>query len=200
MSVLPENKKNRKEADLILMNVYQKATLAPEEMAPYSNVYAYWECEKGHLWKARINNRANGTGCPYCEGKRPVKGENDLLTLYPEIAAEWHTVMNSKPPECFFPNSNKRAFWCCSSCGMTWEARIDHRVDGRGCPFCAGSRPIPGKTDFRTIYPQLAEQWDQEENGEKHPEDFTTKSHYKAHWKCGKGHKWAAPIYKSPMV
>ena len=39
-------------------------------------------------------------------------------------------------------------------------ATILNRVQGNGCPFCSGKRPVPGKTDFATLHPELAEEWD----------------------------------------
>ena len=30
----------------------------------------WWKCEKGHEWQAVVANRANGTGCPYCAGRK----------------------------------------------------------------------------------------------------------------------------------
>lgn len=29
------------------------------------------------------------SGCPYCAGKRPIKGETDLATMHPELIIDW---------------------------------------------------------------------------------------------------------------
>ena len=41
-----------------------------------SNMKVWWKCKKGHVWKAKICNRAIGKGCPYCAGKVPHLNKN----------------------------------------------------------------------------------------------------------------------------
>ena len=41
--------------------------LTPKEVFSHTNKSFWWKCPIcGHSWKARINNRANGRGCPNC--------------------------------------------------------------------------------------------------------------------------------------
>ena len=50
-----------------------------------------WKCREGHEWEARVQERTRegrGTGCPYCNGRLPVEGVNDLRTLFPELAQQ----------------------------------------------------------------------------------------------------------------
>lgn len=170
---------------------------SPDQIRPFSNRYAFWQCSRGHTWKSRINNRVlKQTGCPYCSGKMPIVGENDLKSLYPALAEQWHSTRNDSKPEEYLPKSNKKVWWHCPVCGKDWKAAIHHRVEGTGCPYCDGKRPIPGKTDFKTLYPVLALQWDDDANGSCRPENYTTKSHHRAHWICDKGHTWEASIEK----
>jgi len=37
-----------------------------------SKLNVYWVCPKNpnHIWQARVNNRSNGSKCPYCQGGR----------------------------------------------------------------------------------------------------------------------------------
>ena len=164
----------------------------PEKYRPHSNASVWWECEQGHTWKARINNRVSrGTGCPYCAGKLPIKGENDLMTLHPELAGEWGPD-NTDSPDSFLPQSMKKVQWKCAL-GHTWTARISHRVNGRGCPYCAGNLVIPGVTDLATLYPEVAAQWDNNRN-DMTPSDYTAQSHARVWWLCDQGHSWQAPI------
>jgi DNA-directed RNA polymerase subunit RPC12/RpoP len=46
--------------------------LKPEDLMPHSGKKVWWMCKKGHEWKASLDNRSRGTGCPYCAGKRKV--------------------------------------------------------------------------------------------------------------------------------
>ena len=41
--------------------------LGPDSVFAYSNKSYWWKCIKcGHSWKAKVNNRSNGRGCPNC--------------------------------------------------------------------------------------------------------------------------------------
>lgn len=40
--------------------------LIPNQVTPGSGKKVWWLCERGHEWEARVTDRSNGTGCPYC--------------------------------------------------------------------------------------------------------------------------------------
>ncbi len=44
--------------------------LKPDGVTAGSGKTAWWLCDKGHEWKARIGSRSRGTGCPYCAGRK----------------------------------------------------------------------------------------------------------------------------------
>ena len=44
-------------------------------------------CPQGHEWKAVVNSRARGMGCPYCAGQKPT-AERNFATKYPELVEE----------------------------------------------------------------------------------------------------------------
>lgn len=66
--------------------------LDPKTIKPMSDKEAWWTCSFGHTWRAVVKSRTKGHGCPYCTGRKPVTGENDLATLNPELAKEWHPI------------------------------------------------------------------------------------------------------------
>ena len=83
-----------------------------------------------------LNLCLNGTGCPYCAGKKVLKGYNDLKTVNPTLAKEWNYEKNNGlTPEDVMPNSNKKVWWKCSK-GHEWQAMVINRNKGRGCPKC----------------------------------------------------------------
>ena len=169
----------------------------PEEYLPYSNKRVSWVCENGHQWEEKINNRTvNGTTCPYCNGSRPIPGTNDLGTLYPWLEKQWDSEANGDlKPSNVFPKSNRRVSWICEQ-GHKWEAKIYHRTDGQGCPYCAGQKPILGETDLDTLEPAISRQWHPTQNGNRRPSEFTRFSHFGAIWPCDEGHEYTAPIYR----
>lgn len=119
----------------------KNGTLRPEQVAIGSNQKVWWKCEKGHEWFAAICRRTmQGSGCPYCNNKRVLAGFNDLQTLMPEIAKEWHTVLNGKlTPDQVTVGSTRRVWWQCPY-GHIWKAVVSSRTGKQktGCPVCAG--------------------------------------------------------------
>ena len=117
-------------------NYEKNGDLNPLELTAFSNRKVWWKCEKGHEWEAKIQNRSNGTNCPYCSGKQVLKGFNDLATLYPEVAKEWHPTKNENLKPCdVAPQSHRKVWWKCEK-GHEWQATIADRNAGRGCPIC----------------------------------------------------------------
>ena len=157
----------------------------------------WWICERGHEWKAAVYSRASGgCGCAVCAGKVVVTGENDLNSIYPDIAAEWHPTKNRPlTPQQVTPYSNRKAWWVCPL-GHEYMSVIAHRAEKRyGCPYCAGQRVLKGFNDLETLEPELARQWHPELNGELTPDQVTTSSHKKIWWQCQNDHVWKAVIY-----
>ena len=115
--------------------------LTPENIMPGSHTVVWWKCRNGHTWQASPNHRiSKGRGCPCCcHNPQVLHGNNDLLTVYPEIAFEWHPIKNgSLSPSQVTANSSQRVWWKCSK-GHEWKTTVNHRADGSGCPKCAKS-------------------------------------------------------------
>jgi len=175
-------------------NYEKNGNIRPEHFAMSSGKKAWWKCQKGHEWQARIADRNSGKGCPYCSGQKVLKGSNDLQTINPALAKEWNYEKNNGlTPEDVMSNSGEKVWWKCSQ-GHEWQATISSRNSGNGCPYCSGRFAIKGKSDLQTINPRLAEEWNYEKNNGSTPADVTSNSHKKAWWKCSKGHEWQASI------
>lgn len=63
--------------------------LTPDKITFGSNKIMWWKGSCGHEWQASVKSRSIGEKCPICSGARAVEGINDLVTLKPELAAEW---------------------------------------------------------------------------------------------------------------
>ena len=121
---------------------YDKNAQLPETVLPGSHEKAWWRCEKGHSWQAMPFSRTKekGSGCPYCTGKKVLVGFNDLQSLRPKLAKEWHCSLNGElEPTDVTLGSNKKVWWCCGE-GHVWQAAVYSRTRARasGCPVCAG--------------------------------------------------------------
>ncbi len=166
----------------------------PKILTVGSEKKVWWKCGKGHEWQAMISNKNKGHGCPYCAGKKVLKGYNDLQTVNPTLAKEWNYEKNtSLKPENFTANSGQKVWWMCDK-GHEWNATIDSRSKGNGCPYCSGRKVLKGYNDLQTINLTLAKEWNYEKNNGLTPMDVTSNSNKKVWWQCSKGHEWQAKI------
>lgn len=177
---------------------YEKNDIDPKTLLPGSKEEVYWICKKcGNRWKATVVKRAlNGHGCRLCTNQEVVTGINDLATTHPEILREWDYEKNAVQPTEVAARSNKYYQWKCPKCGYEWAATLNNRI-GRnsGCPCCSGRVPHKGVNDFKTLYPEYAEDWDYDKNTDL-PEDYKPGSHHKAYWKCKKcEYEWYKTIH-----
>ena len=169
--------------------------LTAMDVLPHSNKKVWWKCSQGHEWQASVANRTKGNGCPYCAGKKVLKGYNDLQTVNPILAQEWNYEKNNGlTPADVMPNSDEKVWWKCKK-GHEWQVTISTRNSGSGCPYCSNRYPIKGETDLQTVNPLLAKEWNYEKNGKLKPENFTANSGQKVWWRCKKGHEWQATIH-----
>ena len=169
--------------------------MKPSDVKVHSHKKVWWHCKEGHDWKATVSQRSRGTDCPYCAGQRAISGETDLATINPAIVAEWHPTLNGDlKPSDVKVHSHKKVWWRCKE-DHEWRAVIYNRIEGNGCPYCAGKRPITGKTDLATINPAISAEWHPSLNGKLKPTDFTAQSGKKVWWRCKEDHEWQAVIY-----
>lgn len=175
----------------------KNSSLTPYNVTPRSHKDIWWICNNGHEWENSPDHRSgkNGTECPYCSGFYPSKDYN-LLVINPELCKEWNYNKNSKHPEEYTPNSNKKVWWKCkNNLKHEWITSINNRnTRGDGCPYCA-KRHLPSD-DYNLLIsnPKLCEEWDYAKNNKK-PEDYTPVSGVNVWWKCRDcSHEWEATI------
>lgn len=168
--------------------------LRSEDILPGSHRAVWWQCEHGHEWKASVKSRTEGTGCPVCSNRSIVSGVNDLQTLEPELAKEWHPVKNGglKPSQVGC-GTTRKVWWKCSK-GHEWQADIHSRVVGRDCPVCSGKVVVVGENDLATLYPDIVKEWHPTKNGKLTAQKVSAYSNRKVWWRCEKGHEWQSVI------
>ncbi|MBR2444342.1 MAG: hypothetical protein IKB27_02950 [Clostridia bacterium] len=175
-------------------NYERNKGLTPMDVLPNSNKKVWWKCSKDHEWESSINHRNNGRNCPYCAGKKVIKGYTDLQTTNPVLASEWNYEKNNGlTPAEVSSGSDKKVWWKCKK-GHEWQATISSRTQGANCPYCANQKAIKGFNDLQTINPNLAKEWNYEKNDELTPLDIMPNSNKKVWWKCKKGHEWQATV------
>jgi len=141
----------------------ENGPLKPEDVAANSRKRVWWTCQKGHIWRAAVENRVKSNSpCPYCSGQILMVGYSDLKTLYPQLAAQWHPTRNgSLGPEDVKPDSRKQVWWLCES-GHSFRETVAARTGTKhaGCPVCAGLSQkgprVGAKQPARVAYPAAA--------------------------------------------
>ena len=107
--------------------------LTSQDITEKSSIKAWWLGECGHEWEASPADRSRGRGCPYCAGRKVLKGFNDLETTNPELAKQWHPTKNGElTPKDLSKGSHKELWWLCPKCGREWTSS-PHDVGGCSC-------------------------------------------------------------------
>lgn len=176
--------------------------LFPDKLPINSNKKAAWKCSIcGNEWVAVIANRVKGHGCPECGKKlavirrmeKLIEKKGSLIENNPRLAKDWNYNRNGKLlPSQFTSSSNKKVWWMCSN-GHEWEATINSRNGGCGCPFCSG-RQTEKRKSVAAVQPDLVIEWDTERNKIK-PTECSPMSDKKIWWKCRTcGYEWEATV------
>lgn len=169
--------------------------LTPDHISYGSKQKVWWQCKEGHSWQAMVYTRTgSGVGCPACAGKVVQVGKNDLATLYPDLARQWHPTKNGNLiPKQVVPGSHRVVWWICEK-GHEWRAQIKSRVSGCGYPVCAGRQVVAGENDPAIQFPAIAAQWHPTKNGHLTPDQISPGTARKIWWLCEKGHEWQPSV------
>lgn len=164
----------------------------PIGQAPKVATGRWWTSEEcGHTWYSPVVHRANGGGCPFCDGKRVLIGFNDIATTHPDVADTWHPWLNPvHTPTSVVAGSDKMAWWVCPKKHAFW-AKIDSRIRlNAGCQFCTGHKVLLGYNDLLTTHPELCEEWHPTKNT-RTPTSVSAGSGVEVWWLCRNcSHEW----------
>ena len=120
--------------------------LTPDKVTSGMGIKVWWKCKKcGNDYASVVYSRKAGRGCPKCAIKVLGVGKtsaalktNSLVDKYPELVEE--ISIEDNPGINIYrlaAGSKKEIVWQCKKCGKKWQARICHRTNGVGCPWCA---------------------------------------------------------------
>ena len=180
--------------------------LLPDCFSVGSNKKVWWKCLKcNSSYVATIFHKIEGTGCPYCSGKK-INETNNLKMKYPEIAKLWDYEKNKELlPENIYFSSKKKVWWKCENCGKSYKMQLCTRIKAKTnyCFECKhnhiGSKnrtnSINKKGNLVDINSPLLKEWNYERNTSIKPTEITAKSGITVWWKCSEGHEWEAKVY-----
>ena len=181
----------------------KNGSLTPKDvMSGSSSRKIWWKCPvaNDHEWRTSVCNRTSGggNGCPCCSGHK-VAHSNCLLTVYPEIAAQWHPTKNgSLTPRDVVACSHRKVWWKCPVADdHEWPTAVSCRThSGTDCPCCVGQKVVDSNC-LLTTHPEIAAQWHSTKNGSLTPKDVTAASgHRNIWWKCpvADDHEWPTTV------
>ena len=109
----------------------------PADVARGTDRVAWWQCAKGHEWKAVISSRAiSGNGCPGCAGQMVTDDNRLSMKASLELLREWDKIKNgTRTPDDVSFGSHMRVWWKCKN-GHEREAAVIDRYYGNGCRRC----------------------------------------------------------------
>jgi predicted secreted protein len=168
--------------------------LTPADVAAGTHRRIWWRCPKGpdHAWQTTGHARLYFPGCPFCIGQRVSVTNN--LSNYPELAAQFHPTKNDDlTPSDVVAGTGKKLWWKCpEGSDHEWQATGAARVNGAGCPACAGA--MVSVTNDLNNYPELAAQFHPTKNDDLTPSDVVAGTGKKLWWKCPQApdHGWQA--------
>lgn len=171
-----------------------KNNAEPSQISARDSQKRHWIQGCGHAVQASIKQMlSSATRCGICSGQQVLKGFNDLASVKPFLADEWHPTANvDKMPTDFVSGSGFSAWWQCSQ-GHEWEATILNRAKGNNCPYCSNRKVLAGYNDLKTSNPEIAAQW--AIGNRLSPQQVTRQSKYLATWVCDKNHYWKTAVY-----
>ena len=131
--------------------------VSPETISAASDLVFWWKCPQcGGSFQAKLSYMMRGYNpCPYCGNKKVMQGLNDVETLVPALAADWHPDKNPIPPSQSLYKDPRRVWWKCQKCGHVWRQGVRGRVEAFAklkrlddCPKCGS---VDSREDERSL-------------------------------------------------
>ena len=175
--------------------------LTSNDVLPSYRKKVWWKCQKdpSHAWEVAVSTRVfSKSGCPKCKiSQRTIRRLPPLSEYSPSLAQQWHPTKNgSLLPSDVTAGSDQKVWWICPSDPKhEWQAAINNRIKGRGCPYCARVY-VTRENSLAVRFPEIANQWHPTKNGDLTPSDVSYGSSRRVWWKCqsDKSHEWQATI------
>lgn len=186
-----------KTALLAQWDIERNLPLTPDDVTFGSHKRVWWTCPNGHSWQAMVYTRSEGTGCPYCTGRKVMPKQGGLVKQFPLLTAEWDIEKNAPlTPQDVTTGSHKLIWWHCPK-GHSYRSAVKTRVQGSGCPYCAGKNVLPEENSLAAEYPVIAKDWDAAKNKPLTPNQVISGTKRKVWWLCPKGHSWRATVFSA---
>ena len=145
----------------------------------------------GKAWNQNPDVRCNSA-----QGQPVQQQGPNISRLDPGLQQQWDSAAIAHLGNIDIkPHTKRKVWWTCDRCPdghlHSWEARVDCRTDGSGCPQCS-SHKVCKHNSLATKAPLVAAQWDYEANAGT-PDSVVAQSNVDVVWRCDVcGCKWKA--------
>ena len=115
--------------------------------------------------------------------EQAASGGPDISQLRPDLQAQWmHDKNKHLGNIAVTPHINRKVWWSCPDCpdghAHIWEATVNARSNGTGCPYCSGQK-VCKHNSLATKAPEIVRYWHPQKNVPLSPNTVTAHSHYK---------------------
>lgn len=153
----------------------------------------YWKCNEGHEILSSLEEMLIGNFCKACVDKAlhdESVDKDSFAGNRPDLIHQWDITRNGRlSPFNVSKNSSKVITWICQQSYGIWKASIKNRTSSTtASPFMLNKKVKKGYNDLITLRPDLAEQWDCQ-NNEVSPDEITPGSSKKVSWICPVTHE-----------
>src|ERR1700733_12771065 len=160
--------------------------LRAEDITPGTHQKIWWLCPQKHEYEATVKNRAvNGSGCPYCAGRK-ITTARSLLATHPELARMFHPTKNEDlTTEKITKNYLKPVWWICGK-GHEWQETVQNcsRQTEAICRVCRS---------LGYLKPELLQEL--HPDNKFSPYEIPANSNEKVKWKCKVcSHEWMSTV------
>lgn len=168
----------------------------PEEIGFSAGRYINLKCiQCGLIWDVTPNKLNKKLYlkplCPYCRHER-ISYFYNALVVYPELADYWDKDQNERELSSYSPKSHEIVHWYCKN-GHTWTNSIKNQTDSvdkhrknncsEMCPYCSKQKISP-TYNLEYVYPEVAAEWDYNNNNGLTPRNVFPTSSMKVSWVC----------------
>lgn len=118
-----------------------KNELTPDKVTPYTVLKVWWLCDTcddvEHEWEAKIRDMVTRKNLKGKHPGRQICTKDCLSTTHPELSKEWNPTKNILYPTGVTHGQGIKVWWKCRKCKFEWNASINGRCQGSGCPKCS---------------------------------------------------------------
>ena len=132
-------------------------------------------------------------------GRQPTNSYKNLVlprikNLESELQDQIHPNLNDLKAVEGLTAYSRTSIWWKGRCGHSWQAKVEARTLGAGCPFCSGREVLERFNDLNTTHPKIAAQWHPVKNRDKLPTQVSYGHRQKVWWLDEFNHEWEMSV------